>query len=411
MGNYPYSLRLAKKALLGITIIAVFAYGVFAADFTAELADVSGDVEVTQKSTGKTVKAFKGMKIYPGDTIETMEGASAEILYGDGNVTRMDEDTELDIKELSISSDRSKRSIIKLGVGKIKNSVSKLMHRRSKFEVHTKSAVAGVTGTPPFTVGFVPSDRSGQKGKMEVDLLGKSGQEGSVTVRGTDAAATAVKLTPGTRTVAVTGLNPIKPFKISPTRLNKLQKSMQIITPPEKREEKRQEMEKEIEKVVVESEKKEKAEGEGEGEEETESEGEKEGEGEQEGEQEGEPEPEGEPAPGDEPGPGDEPAPEGEPLPGGETTFGGEPLPGSETTLEGNTFGGIEPSNELDTGAMMDHITRQVSVGEILTPGESETGEETESQLIQGEGSLPGTGEDIVPSTARVRVKVNIINP
>ncbi len=357
-----------------------------AADFAGELVNVIGEVIVTVKSTDQVVSATVGMKVKPGDKIETKEGAAVEILFDDGNITRMSDDTELVIEQLSIKGDKSKHSVLRLRIGKIKNSVAKLINKRSKFEIHTKSVVAGVTGTPPFIVGVFPQQGTGQPFKTEVDLLIAKGDTGRVSVRGTDPQATTVNLSPGSRTITFQGLPPIKPFTISPSRSRRLQRTMPIITPPARRDEKRQEMEERIEEVAVREPPPEETPEEA-VDEEDEGETQEEGESESEGETQGEEAPEGgeEPAPGEEPQPGD----------------------------LGRDAGGIVPDsgNLLDTNMMMDHITRRVSVGDIIVPSESETGESTESQIIQGERAIAGTNEEVVPSTTRVRIRVTIINP
>lgn len=230
-----------KRTLMGLAVLLLLLIprAAFAADFTAEIVDIDGKVTVTQKADGKAAPAQKGMKLVPGDVIETATDAEAELLYEDGNVTRVGEETTLTIKELSIADDKSRKTVLDLAVGQVKNSVSKLVSKTSSFEVHTKSATAGVTGTPPWVVKAI-GGRAGGAQRTEVDLI--TGTSGQVYVRGIDPAAPKVFLTPGTRTIVPFGNPPSRPFTISPDRLAQLQKAMPITTPPETMQQKRQEL-------------------------------------------------------------------------------------------------------------------------------------------------------------------------
>lgn len=232
---------------LGLTVFASTVS--FAADFAAEIVDVYGQALIIPKATGKAVAAVKGMKLAPGDALETKARAELELLYDDGNITRIDEKTKLTITRMSMEDDKSKQTILNLAVGRVKNSVSKLSHEKSKFEVQTTSAVAGVTGTPPWVVAAIGDP--GKKQKVEVDLLpekpGAANHTAGVFVKGTDAGATKVVLSPGTGTFAMAGKAPVMPAPIPPAKLQQLQTAMKIATPPQVQEQKKKELEQKIE--------------------------------------------------------------------------------------------------------------------------------------------------------------------
>lgn len=200
----------------------------FAGDFGGKIVEVEGEVTVTSKG-GEVKTALDGFRIKPGDTIETGDAAFAEIRFDDGNVTVMNENSRLAIKRLSTSKGKGKQSILSLSFGKIKNSVVKLVHKKSKFEVHTKSSVMGVTGTPPWVVGAFPS-KTGGRFVTEVDLLGKPGEPGGVFVRGSDPEATQVMLKAGTRTIIEMGMPPVSPFRIDMGRFQNLNTLMPLRT-------------------------------------------------------------------------------------------------------------------------------------------------------------------------------------
>lgn len=282
---------------------------VFADDFGGNVVEVEGNVTVTSRGGDKKT-VVDGFRIKPGDTVETASASFAEIHFDDGNVTVMDENSRLTIKTLSTSKGKGKQSVIGLSFGKIKNSVVKLVRKKSKFEVHTKSSVMGVTGTPPWVVGAFPS-KTGGKFVTEVDLLGKPGDKGGVFVRGSDPKSPEVILKAGTRTIVEMGMPPVSPFAIDMGRFQNLNTLMPL------------------------------------------------------------------------------------------------------RTLKG----AIERKKSADKASehqLMDlvntHITRQLSLVEDQNPGESITGEETESQLSLGDNQITGTGEGATPTGSRLNIRVNIDN-
>jgi hypothetical protein len=316
-----------------------------AVDYGAELVDVEGNVWVTLKTGNETLDATVGLKLVAGDAIETGEDGAAEILFDDGNVTRMDENSKMTIETLSVDDDRNQRSVLGLAYGRVKNSVAKLVSKRSKFEVHTKSAVAGVTGTPEWVVGAF----EGEKHTTEVDLLGEEGEEGSIFVMGTDPERSVVILVPRTRTIAVIGTAPVEPFPIEPDRFDMLSTLMPIKTSVETMEIKWKQfllrMEGEEEKAAA---------------------------------------------------------------------MMMEHLTKKLETKDDSGALRTEPEDELpetepkkeitDTNLMTEHLTRQVSVGSVIKPGDSKTGIETECQNNRG----CGTRENPVPHTTAITLRFNI---
>jgi len=201
--------------------------------FSATLLEAEGVVLVINKATNTATAAAEGLKVYPGDLIQTQADSAVDILYEDGNVTAIDEKTTIEIKALSLEKDQM-ISVVELTKGRIRNSVAKVMNSRIKFEVHTRSGVAGITGTPPWFVSIVPGAET-----AEIDLLTKKGDAGGVSFVGTDKNATRVNLTPGTRTTATKGSPPAPPKKIEPERLKMLEKALPVRIKSEIREEKR----------------------------------------------------------------------------------------------------------------------------------------------------------------------------
>lgn len=362
-----------------IFVILLLPVAAHSADFGAEIVDVDGKVYVIQKAAGKKIPAKAGMRVGSGDVIETAENAEAEILYDDGNVTRLDEETRLEISKLSVEPDKSRESVLNLAYGRIKNSVSKLVTTKSKFEVNTKTVTGGVTGTPPWVVNVVGGKNATGPVKTEIDLL--KGEKGGVFVRGTDPNASTIILTPGTRTIARMGMPPTSPFLISAARMNDLQTRMPITTPPAMRQEKRQQ----LDAKPAESSKDNKEE--------------KKGEAEKEAEKEDAKKP-------------DEPAKAEVKEDSGVSPDNGGGDAVDAVATGGASAAGDAPSLEMGgAGAalVMDYITHVVSVAPAAPPAMSVTGQSTDTQVTQGANALAGSTASTTAAATRVRVQVGIV--
>ena len=320
--------RFALPLLLAVFFgAALFSSTSFAAThYGAEIVDVLGKVSVTVKADGATVEAAVGLRLGEGDAIETGPDGEAEILFDDGNVTRMEENSKITIEKLSIEDDKSRKSVLGLAFGRIKNSVIELVQRESKFEVRTKSAVAGVRGTPHWIVGVF----DGAEPKTEVDLLGTPGEKGGVFVTGGEFGKTEIVLSPGMRTVAEFGLPPLEPFAIAPDRRKMLAAIITIKTPAEKMWRMREKI---LEEVDVEKK-----------------------------HEEAKPEESGERE--------EEPA---------------------------------EPAHGNDADALMEHVTRLISTGEVVDPNEDQ-----ECDYCAKPGNTILVDDDVTPSSPSAAIRLNI---
>ncbi|MBI4665316.1 MAG: FecR domain-containing protein [Nitrospinae bacterium] len=170
---------------------------------------VRGDVSVTAKADGKTYKVDKGATFAAGDRLVTSANGVVEVQFDTGNLIRLDKGSDLVIKNLHRNERGSTFSIFGLTLGRVKSAVSKLASSESKFEYHTKAAIAGVAGTPDWVVEVIGDTTN-------VDLLGEEGEPGQVYVLGGDKK---VFLSAQFRTTITYGLPPVDPFKIDPNRL------------------------------------------------------------------------------------------------------------------------------------------------------------------------------------------------
>lgn len=197
------------------------------APISAEAVYVEGNVEVVSFEEKRIVLVKLGHSFTEGDKIRTGRNGVVEIKFDNGDVIRVDKSTEMVVQSLHRNERGSTFSVFALAYGRVKSAVSKLISSESKFEYHTRAAICGVGGTPPWVV-HVPRTR---RHVMNVDLLGKKGQRGAVYVKGFDPRKTAVTLTAGTRTVVRSGMPPMKPFNISTMRRRNLEKTMPFRTP------------------------------------------------------------------------------------------------------------------------------------------------------------------------------------
>ncbi len=140
------------RNLKGMAVLAgifmVFIMPVFAAqsimDSVAVITDHSGSAKVY--AGGKWKNAEVNMPLYEGDSLRTSAGSSMEITFDDATIVKLGDNTELTLAELqrkgSIAS-----TVFNLMKGKFLAIVDKLKNTESKFEVHTKMAIAAVKGT------------------------------------------------------------------------------------------------------------------------------------------------------------------------------------------------------------------------------------------------------------------------
>jgi len=143
-----------------------------------------------------------------GDKIITADDGILEIMLENGNLVRIDHNSEFVIKSLHREEEtNSTFSIFNLILGRVKSSVARLATADSKFEYITKAAIVGVAGTPPWVLEFDGETAS-------VDLLGLEGEDGSVYIQGFDLEKTIVHLLANQATKVRTGFAPQPPFTI-----------------------------------------------------------------------------------------------------------------------------------------------------------------------------------------------------
>lgn len=217
--------RFQFTAMMAVVFLLPLAGLAWSAPIGAKAVYVEGSVRAISAADAKMRIVAKGDTFAEGDRIITSASGALELELDTGDLIRVDKSSDMVIKALNRNPKGSTFSIFSLMIGRVKSAVSKLVDSDSKFEYHTKAAICGVSGTPPFIVETMD-------GQTNVDLLGEPGEKGTVYVKGFDPAGTIVTVFSASRTVANFGAPPLAPFPISPERRQQLNKVIPFKTVP-----------------------------------------------------------------------------------------------------------------------------------------------------------------------------------
>ena len=166
---------------------------------------VKGKVTVQRGGEEKWEKAGADMPVYPGDKVKTEAKSEAELILDDGSMLRIEEKTLIEIVDSKIEegTEEGKKSfLINLGLGKVLNNLKKLIHKESRYNIKTQTAVAGVRGTE-FSV-------ESQKDKTEVAVF-----EGEVDVSAPIISGQSVRVSQDQQTLVEKGKAPLTPQALS----------------------------------------------------------------------------------------------------------------------------------------------------------------------------------------------------
>ncbi|MBN1906598.1 MAG: FecR domain-containing protein [Deltaproteobacteria bacterium] len=143
------------KILTGFFIImlaAVASHAVYA-ESIGKFTKVEGRVDITRPgSPAEEVNA--GTQVFEKDIVRSKSNSKAEILFTDGNILKLAQNTRVEISEYINESGR-RSAVLNLFRGKIQNRVKKLLgsvlgNDGNRYEVHTPTSVCGVRGTDFF---------------------------------------------------------------------------------------------------------------------------------------------------------------------------------------------------------------------------------------------------------------------
>lgn len=110
-----------------------------------------GDVKVQRNKSTKWIKARPNMPLRENDAIRTFVESEAVIQTSNGSKISLKENTTLELSTFSKAGRGAAKTGIKILSGDLMANVKKLVHKGSKFEFETPTAVAAIRGT---RVGF-----------------------------------------------------------------------------------------------------------------------------------------------------------------------------------------------------------------------------------------------------------------
>ena len=174
---------------LSVTLLVAIFLTVFISPDTAWAARVhgvlrvvKGKVKVKSGKNGKTKRARIGQKVYPKDTIITGKDSRVKIVMVDKNEINISPDSKMMIEKYEFNGKNKKAPknvLLNVLYGKVRNKVKQRYNgKKSKFQIKTPSAVAGVRGTDFFT-SYKPATQQTQvvtfKGQVAFGLPGANG--------------------------------------------------------------------------------------------------------------------------------------------------------------------------------------------------------------------------------------------
>lgn len=176
--------ELRMKYLIMASLLAIGAAPAAAEGPVAALYSVKGNAQLRQPG-GDWAPAPEAARLVTGSALRTSRRSSAEVLYADGTMVRLDENSELELEDVRLTPEERSFSVKALA-GKFLFMAAKARHRFSRFAVRTPSAVCAVRGTD-FAVIVTPeaSDIGLFDGALEV----ASGSEPGVLSPGQQATA------------------------------------------------------------------------------------------------------------------------------------------------------------------------------------------------------------------------------
>jgi len=175
-----------KIIFLGTLFLMIWGTSVLSAqDETAALPTAANQPEETQ-TTGRLVKMEGIINFRPsfdeiwkpatlqtmvgaGGWLQTARGAKAVLSFGKEAVITIGEDATLEVKEVEVEPDGAIRVRTNLTRGKIWSLVEKLKSEKSRYEVETPTAIAGVRGTT-FMVNVDSDGRSSRIAVVEGEV-------------------------------------------------------------------------------------------------------------------------------------------------------------------------------------------------------------------------------------------------
>jgi hypothetical protein len=204
--------RMSVKVLLTGMLCLIWAicmsravYGAKKEDFSATLTNFKGSVALQKPDNQIWLPVEKGMPLEKSDRLKTGAQSFAEILIDDGSLLRMEDHSEIVLKELTAGFETKRiQSTIYLKFGTLMSTIAKFVNTRSRFSVRTPTMVAGVRGTE-FVVVVA------QSGKTELAVIRGRVSVGGVDEKGMETKGPEVIIMGGMQTLVRKDGSPLPP--------------------------------------------------------------------------------------------------------------------------------------------------------------------------------------------------------
>ncbi|HAX61141.1 MAG TPA: hypothetical protein DCX95_01075 [Elusimicrobia bacterium] len=134
---------LLKLLFLTFSLFNFFTF-CYPQDFSGELAEIKGTVEILKEGETEWVSVVSGMPVQLKDRLKTGNNSSCDMELDDGSIIYIGENTEASVEMLELTADKHS-SKISLWFGKILANISK--SKNTKMEVHSPTAIVAVRGT------------------------------------------------------------------------------------------------------------------------------------------------------------------------------------------------------------------------------------------------------------------------
>lgn len=131
-------------AILFFTFYLLFFTSLYSEDFSGEIGEIKGTVEILKVGETEWVPAVSEMPVQLKDRLKTAENSSCNLELDDGSIIFIGGNSEASVENLELTSEKH-NSKISLWFGKIIANISKF--KNTKMEVHSPTAVVAVRGT------------------------------------------------------------------------------------------------------------------------------------------------------------------------------------------------------------------------------------------------------------------------
>jgi hypothetical protein len=169
------------KTLITVAVVTFFLNSSLAQtkeQGAARIQLIQGNAEIYRVATAKTFGAKVGMPVGVGDTLRSHEESFVEVVFDNGEVIRMDENSILAIGRVD-----SQKAESSLPVGRVWVNMKKIVSHRA-FDVSTPTAVAAIRGT-------IYDMKAGEDQSVDVSVY-----DGKVAVGPSDGLKKKLQLTP-----------------------------------------------------------------------------------------------------------------------------------------------------------------------------------------------------------------------